>query len=68
MKLGIKRNLVFVFTSCKRSGPIEIMYNLINNLDRDIFNPYLVTLYEENDNSELKKFLDIDVQCKCNEP
>lgn len=55
-----KYRVLYVFTSCKRSGPVQIMYNLIANMDRNLFEPILITLYdEENDQSDLKKFLDL---------
>lgn len=57
----MKKNIVYVFTSCKRSGPIRIMYNLILNLDRNKFNPILVTLYDEEDDSLLNDFLALGI-------
>ena len=35
-------------TSCKKSGPVQQMLNIIKNLDRKVFEPILVTLYEED--------------------
>lgn len=35
-------------TSCKKSGPVQQMLNIIKNLDRNEFEPYLVTLYAED--------------------
>lgn len=35
-------------TNCKKSGPVQQMLNIIKNLNRDCFDPYLVTLYEED--------------------
>ncbi len=40
--------VVFMMTSCKKSGPVQQMLNIIKNLDRKEFEPYLVTLYEED--------------------
>ncbi len=39
--------IVFMMTSCKRSGPVKQMLYIIKNLDRSIFEPYLVTIYNE---------------------
>lgn len=58
-----KNKVVYVFTSCKRSGPVQIMYNLIKEMDREIFEPILVTLYDEVKNeSDLDKFISLGVQ------
>lgn len=40
--------VVFMMTSCKKSGPVQQMLNIIKNLDRKEFEPYLVTLYAED--------------------
>ena len=51
--------VLYVFTSCKKSGPIQQMLNLIWNLDREAFTPYLVTIYPEDDSglSVLEQYL-----------
>lgn len=54
-----KIKLVFVFTSCKKCGPIQQMLNLIKNLDFKKFSPILITLYQEakDGSSQLEKYL-----------
>ena len=55
-----KYNIVFVFTACKRTGPTQQMLNIAKNLDKDSFNLYLITLYdEENNNSRLDKYMEV---------
>lgn len=51
-------NVLYVVTSCKKVGPTQQLLNLIMNLDREIFTPYLMTLYKESDDgtSQLEKF------------
>lgn len=45
-------------TACKKSGPVQQMLNIIKYLDRQIFDPYLVTLYPEpSEGSQLKNFI-----------
>lgn len=39
--------VLYIITHCTKSGPIQQMLNLIKNLDRNKFDPYLVTIYEE---------------------
>lgn len=40
--------VVFLMTSCKKSGPVKQMLNIIKNLDTKKFEPILVTIYQEN--------------------
>lgn len=56
-----KINLGFVFTSCLSSGPMQQMLNLVSYLDRKIFNPFLITIYEESKNSRLQDFKNLDI-------
>lgn len=49
--------IVFIMTACKKSGPVQQMLNIIKNLNREEFEPYLVTLYPELEDSQLEKYL-----------
>lgn len=53
----------YVFTACKQLGPIQQMNNLIRCLDRNQFEPILITLYDEpvDGSSQLDEFLKLDV-------
>ena len=49
--------VVFLMTHCKKSGPVQQMLNIIKNLNRDEFEPHLVTLYaEDNEGSQLELY------------
>lgn len=53
-----KKKVVFIMTRCKKSGPVQQMLNIIKNLDRNEFEPFLVTLYPEDaKGSLLEKYL-----------
>ena len=56
-------NVAFVVTACKKSGPIEQMLSIFTYMDREKFNPILVTLYEEpsDGTSQLQRYLDLGV-------
>lgn len=58
-----KINIAFLVTACKKSGPIEQMLSIFTYMDREKFNPILVTLYDEpvDGTSQLQRYLDIDV-------
>lgn len=59
-----KINIAFLVTACKKSGPIEQMLSIFTYMDRDKFNPILITLYNEPDDgtSQLQRYLDIGVK------
>lgn len=42
------KKVVFLMTHCKKSGPVQQMLNIIKNLNRDEFEPHLITLYPED--------------------
>ena len=50
--------ILYLLTSCKKVGPVQQTLNIVQNLDRSKFEPYLVTLYHEDEReSQLTKFL-----------
>lgn len=59
-----KINIAFLVTACKKSGPIEQMLSIFTYMDRDVFNPILITLYDEptDGTSQLQRYLDIGVK------
>lgn len=53
----LPKRIVFLMTSCKKSGPVQQMLNIIKNLNKDEFKPYLITLYPEAEcGSQLEKY------------
>lgn len=59
-----KINIAFLVTACKKSGPIEQMLSIFTYMDREKFNPILVTLYNEptDGTSQLQRYIDIGVK------
>ena len=52
-----KIKVTFVETNCKKNGPIKQTLNIIKNMDRDIFEPSLVTVWpEDSDNSMIDEY------------
>lgn len=45
----MKIKIVYLLTSCKKLGPVQQVLNIIKNLDRNRFEPVLVTIYDEPD-------------------
>lgn len=55
-----KYKIVYVITRCKNSGPMNQTLNIIKNLDRSVFQPFVVTLFEEDlANSVVQRYLDV---------
>jgi len=54
-----KNKIIFLVTACKNLGPIQQMLNLIKHLDRDLFEPILITIYKESNDgtSRLPEYL-----------
>lgn len=49
--------ITFVETNCKKNAPIKQTLNIILNMNRDIFEPSLVTVWpEETDNTMLNEY------------
>lgn len=61
MKKRMKKRIkvLYIVTSCKKTGPSQQLYNLISYLDRDVFEPLFVTTYAETSESILTQFVKI---------
>lgn len=61
-----KYKIVYVITNCKNSGPMNQTLNIIKNLDSDLFEPIVVTLFQEDlGNSVVQRFLDVVPEFFC---
>lgn len=56
------KRVLYVFNSCKRSGPVKVMFNLISNLDFNEYEVMLITIYEEENDSMLNEFLTLKIK------
>ena len=45
------KKILYIISTLRRSGPTNQLYNIIKYLDKNEFDPYLVTLSPESDNS-----------------
>lgn len=52
-------NIAYIVSTLKRSGPINVLYNIIKNLDSNEFNVYIICLSAERKNSRKKDFEEI---------
>ena len=61
-----KYKIVYVITNCKNSGPMNQTLNIIKNLDREMFEPIVVTLFlEDLGNSVVQRYLDVVPEFYC---
>lgn len=52
-----KIKILFLITRCPKSGPIEVLNNIVGNLDKDKFSLFLISIFPENkENSILEHF------------
>lgn len=54
---GGRIRIVYLMTSCRKSGPTQVVLNIIKNLDSSKFEPVLVTLYDEEADSQMSDIL-----------
>ncbi len=59
-----KIKIVYIVSSLKRTGPINILYGIVRNLNKDLFDIYIITLSHEHSKSREKDFLQLGVKIK----
>jgi glycosyltransferase involved in cell wall biosynthesis len=60
----IKINILYIVSTLRSSGPTNQLYGLIKNLDKDIFDPIILTLSPEPEDSKINEFLNLDIEIK----
>lgn len=61
-----KYKIAYVITNCKNSGPMNQTLNIIKNLDRSMFEPIVITLFQEDlGNSVIQRYLDVVPEVHC---
>jgi len=51
--------IAYVVSTLKRSGPINVLYGILENIDRQQFEPTIITLSDEPKDSRKKDFEDV---------
>lgn len=59
-----KIKILYIITSFKQSGPINQLLYIIKNLDRTVFEPYLLKLNNENNSDEIEARYKNYVDCE----
>ncbi len=45
------KKICYVISTLQKTGPVIVLYNLVKNLDRTRFEPYIITLSKEPEKS-----------------
>ena len=53
------KKILFILSTLERSGPVNVVYNLVKTIDKSIFIIYILTLSPESKRSCLLNFLEI---------
>lgn len=53
----MKINVLYITSTLTRSGPVNQLFNIVSNLDRSLYNPMIVTLSPETDDSLINRFI-----------
>ena len=56
------RKILYLISTLQRSGPVNVLFNLLKYLDRDRFEPIILTLSKEPADSSLADFTEIEVK------
>ncbi len=57
--------VLYVVSTLMRSGPINILYDVVKYLDRTRFTPYIITLSVEKAETRIKDFANLGITIKC---
>ncbi|WP_217524749.1 glycosyltransferase [Vibrio metschnikovii] len=55
-------NLLYIVSTLKRGGPTNQLFNVISNLDRETFNPIVITLSPEPEDSRWLDYQSLDIE------
>ena len=44
LKANNMQKIIYTISTLKRSGPVLVLYNIIKNLDKNAFEPVIITL------------------------
>ena len=56
-----KTKVLFITSTLRSSGPINIVFDILKYLDKDSFEPMILTLSAEPKNSQLERFQSLDL-------
>ena len=57
--------ILYVISTLQKTGPVNVLYNIIKNIDRTKFEPIILTLSKEPEGSIKNDFDNLDIKCHC---
>ena len=55
------KKICYVISTLQKTGPVNVLYNLVKNLDRTQFEPCIITLSKEPQNSSINDFKKLNI-------
>lgn len=56
------KDVYYLMPHLKRSGPVNVLYSICVELNRQLFNPIIITLFEEGKSSRIEDFSKLNIQ------
>ena len=57
--------VLYIISTLKKTGPVNVIYNIIKNLDRTKYEPVILTLSKEPSGSIKSDFEKLGIKCHC---
>lgn len=57
--------ILYVISTLKKTGPVNVLYNIVKNLDRTKYEPVILTLSKEPSDSIKYDFEKLGIKCYC---
>ena len=59
------QRVLYIISTLKKTGPVNVLYNIIKNLDRTKYEPIILTLSKEPADSIKHEFEALNIECHC---
>lgn len=57
--------ILYIISTLKKTGPVNVLYNIVKNLDRTKYEPVILTLSQEPEGSIKQDFQALNIKCQC---
>ncbi|WP_340002302.1 glycosyltransferase family 4 protein [Oceanobacillus sp. FSL K6-0127] len=54
--------VLYIVSTLANTGPTNQLFNIVTNLDKDTFNPIILTLSPESEDSQLERFINANIE------
>lgn len=59
------QKIVYIISTLKKAGPVNVLLDLVSNLDRTKYKPYIITLSKETETSQKESFQQLNLPMIC---